>query len=103
MDKHQIPFSTIDNIWSAYRAHPGRDSQLHARLMLAYAPLAKYLAARLYAFDQSATVKTLPIALIALSRTIATWDGYHDGFLNHALAEVRSTVLAAIAEANPDN
>jgi hypothetical protein len=103
MNRTQISLSTIDTTWSAYRARPGRDSHVHARLVLAYAPIAKYLAARLRVHDRSGTVMTLPVALIALSRTIATWNGYHDGFLDHALVEVRAAVMDAIDRAGADS
>ena len=100
------PDWTIDQVWSSYqslKALKERRVQIHARLFLHYAPLAKYIALRLSPLVAGTRdpINLVPTAWIALSRQIELWtDPYEGTFKQSAIEAIRDAVLEQIDQIN---
>ena len=97
---------TVDQMWSSYQALKTlkeRRVQIHARLCLHYAPIAKYIALRLSPLLAGTRdpINLVPTAWIALSRQIELWtDPYEGTFKESAIRAIRDAVLEQIDQIN---
>lgn len=91
---------TIDEVWLAYQASDRRSPQMHARLVLCYAPIVRYIVTRLATPNEIKDHALLAVGFVALSRAIATHDGLDPEFRQGIVALVRNAIVARIAEAN---
>jgi len=96
----------IDEVWTNYQAqksiHEAR-IELHARLCLHYAPIAKYLAIRhLPLLEQDEQPPLLiAVAWLELSRAIDEWDQSTEGtFREDLIVRVRARLRDRIAQIN---
>ena len=100
------PDWTIDQVWSSYQSLKvlkERRVQIHARLCLHYAPIAKYIALRLSPLVAGTRdpINLVPAAWIALSRQIELWtDPYEGTFKETAIRAIRDAVLEQIDQIN---
>lgn len=97
---------TIDETWTNYQAAKGlyeRRIELHARLCLHYAPIAKYLAIRhLPLLEQDEQPPLLiAVAWLELSRAIEEWGQSTEAeFRDWLILRVRDRIRVRVAEIN---
>jgi hypothetical protein len=97
---------TIDETWTNYQALKSnyeRRIELHARLCLHYAPIAKYLAIRhLPLLEQDETPPLLiAVAWLELSRAIDEWSEPGEGtFRDELIVRVRDRLRDRVCEIN---
>lgn len=97
---------TIDETWANYQALKSiheRRIELHARLCLHYAPVAKYLALRHlpYLIKDEQPPLLIAVAWLELSRAINDWSESGEGdFRDQMLWRVRDKLVKRVNEIN---